>query len=82
MLATYRVYCVGSTGKIIAGQWVEASDDSDACSRAQDVCNALASKVEVWEGGRFVATLECAAAGSGMPPTPRFLAEVLRQKQQ
>ena len=55
----YRAYRVASSGRITAGEWLQALHDDDARRQAQDLCDAETPKVEVWQGGRFVATLDC-----------------------
>ena len=60
--ATYRVYSVARTGKITAGEWLEALGDDDARRKARELCNAATPTVEVWQGGRFVAKLDCGPA--------------------
>lgn len=60
--ATYRIYTVAKSGKIIDGQWLEAEGDEDARRKAQERCDAATPRVEVWQGGRFVATLEWESA--------------------
>lgn len=57
--SAYRVYRLGSTGRISTGDWIEAEDEKDARRQAQALCADGTTRVELWQGRRFVATLEC-----------------------
>lgn len=72
---TYRVYSVESSGKITAGQWLEAVSDEQALEKAKGLCSPGAPKVELWHGGRFVCSITCdgevtIARKSGARPPP------------
>ena len=57
--AVYRIYRLAPTGKITAGEWITAQGDEDARQRAHELCNEITPKVEIWQGGRLVATVDC-----------------------
>jgi hypothetical protein len=52
-LKAYRIYIVGSDGRVQLGQAFEAFDDHAAAARAEGVA-ARDSIAELWEGGRMV----------------------------
>jgi hypothetical protein len=66
MARTYRVYRLDGRGRLRSGEWVEATDDIDACRRALDHCDDGTPAVEIWERARLVGRLQCAA-----PPPAR-----------
>jgi len=49
----YRIYIVGSDGRLQLGQAFEASDDVAAAARAEGHA-AKGQTAELWEGGRLV----------------------------
>lgn len=53
---TYRVYCFDSSRKIVTADFVQASSDAEAISKAE--AKGFGSKCEVWEGRRLVAQLD------------------------
>ena len=55
----YRVYKLNPAGRIVSGQWIEADDETEACMRAQALCDQGAPQVELWQGARQLATLPC-----------------------
>lgn len=55
----YRVYRLDSGGKIVTGEWIEASDDAQARNRAHEFCDEATPTVELWQGRRFVGALPC-----------------------
>jgi hypothetical protein len=60
----YRIYFVGSDGRLQLGQAFEASDDKAAAARAEHL--ALKGQVaELWEGGRMVGEVSKAGVFEG-----------------
>ena len=53
----YRVYKLNPAGRIVSGQWIEADNETEACIRAQALCDAGAPQVELWQGARRLAVL-------------------------
>jgi hypothetical protein len=58
-MTSYRVYRLDRAGRIVTGEWIEASDDSAARVSAHEFCNEATPLVELWQGKRFVAQLPC-----------------------
>lgn len=58
-MTSYRVYRLDPAGRIVTGEWVEASDDTAARAAAHEFCNEATPTVELWQGKRFVAQLPC-----------------------
>lgn len=52
-MKAYRVYIVGSDGRLQLGQAFEADDDKVAGERAE-ILAAKGQIAELWEGGRMV----------------------------
>lgn len=53
----YRLYCLDSAGKIHFAENFEAADDEQAVAKACELKNG-ATKCEVWDRNRFVASLD------------------------
>jgi len=49
----YRIYIVGSDGRLQLGEAFEAPDDGAAIERARELA-AKGQSAELWEGGRMV----------------------------
>lgn len=56
LMADYRLYCLDGDGRIGLADWIQASDDADAFSKARQV-RPDAHKCEVWQKDRLVAKL-------------------------
>ena len=56
-MTNYRLYRLDGAGRIGLAEWLEASDDDDALRQANDLTKE-ASKSELWEGRRLIATLD------------------------
>ena len=54
-MATYRLYRLDGSGKIISADWVEAERDDEALVQAREL--ASDSSCELWERGRLVAQI-------------------------
>lgn len=52
-MKAYRIYIVGSDGRLQLGQAFEAADDQAAAARAEALATA-GQTAELWEGGRMV----------------------------
>ena len=52
---TYRLYCVDRTGKIVAAEWLAASDDDEALRLARALNRD--SSCELWKRDKFVAAI-------------------------
>jgi hypothetical protein len=52
-LKSYRVYIVGSDGRLQLGEAFDAVDDAVAAARAE-ARSAGQHSVEIWQGGRLV----------------------------
>lgn len=55
-MASYRLYCLDSAGRISLAEWIEAGDDAQALGQAR-LLKGGARKCEVWEGKRLVGRL-------------------------
>jgi hypothetical protein len=51
----YRLYCLNGERHIAHGEWIEADDDGHAIALVR--AKRLGLNCELWEGGRFVATI-------------------------
>jgi hypothetical protein len=51
-LLTYRLYRLDGAGQIDGAEWLEASDDAEACRMASE--RHPSGKYELWEGRRLV----------------------------
>ena len=56
---TYRVYRLDGRGKLRSGEWIEATDDVDACRIAMNHCDEGTPKLEIWERARLVGQVDC-----------------------
>lgn len=61
-MPTYRAYVLDPAGKITWGDWIEAADQREAEAKAKQMCDAGSPTVELWQGARRLAELECEAA--------------------
>jgi hypothetical protein len=50
---SYRIYILGSDGRIQLGEAFEAPDDHAACAAAQGLSRP-GQATELWEGGRII----------------------------
>jgi hypothetical protein len=55
-MLTYRVYCIGEPGEIIASHWVTAKSDEEAVAAVRE--EHPNSRCELWLGERLVAELQ------------------------
>ena len=55
-MADYRLYCFDGAGTVWAADWMEAASDEEAILAARSLNTGV--KCEVWQGRRFVATIE------------------------
>jgi hypothetical protein len=55
----YRVYKLNQAGRIVSGEWIEATDDGQARAMAHEMCDDATPSVELWQGRRRVAELPC-----------------------
>jgi hypothetical protein len=53
-MASYRVYCCDSRGKIFSVDDFEAPDDAGSVQRAHKLVNGAAPMFEVWQRERLV----------------------------
>ena len=51
-MATYRIYRIGSGGRLQLGEGFQARNDAAAIERASELREG--QPVEIWEGGRLV----------------------------
>ncbi len=56
-MANYRLYRLDGAGNISLAEWIEAADDDDALRQTSDLTKD-ATKCEVWQGKRLVASLD------------------------
>jgi len=56
-MARYRVYAVQSDGNFDGYETLSCTDDDEAIGEAQRLANN--SAIELWNGERFVARMEC-----------------------
>jgi len=74
-MVAYRLYCLDSAGQISLADWINAADDQDAIRQAREVERG-ASKCEIWQGSRLVATLDAqdlaADRASSEPPLDAY----------
>lgn len=62
-MPTYRAYLLNPAGKIVWGDWVEAPDQKAAEAKAATLCDGGTPTVELWQGARKLADLDCTAVG-------------------
>ena len=55
-MSDYRLYCVDGGGNIGFADWIQASTDEEAISKAREML-ADAQKCEVWLGNQLVAKI-------------------------
>lgn len=55
----YRIYRLNTEGSIVSGDWIEADDEQQARSEALAFCAIGTPTVELWQGTRQVAVLDC-----------------------
>jgi hypothetical protein len=55
-MTCYRLYCIGSDGKIEAAEWIEATADEDAIMIAR--AQRPNSNCELWDRARLVARIQ------------------------
>ena len=55
-MSDYRLYCVDGGGNIGFADWIQASTDEEAISKAREM-RADAQKCEVWLGNQLVAKI-------------------------
>ncbi|MGZ3275721.1 MAG: hypothetical protein ACXU82_21285 [Caulobacteraceae bacterium] len=60
-MRTYRAYLVNREGRIVFGEWLHATEDSEALSEAHALCTEDMPKVEIWQGTRLIAEVPCNA---------------------
>ncbi|HEY3814856.1 MAG TPA: hypothetical protein VGL66_16685 [Caulobacteraceae bacterium] len=58
-MPAYRAYLLNAAGKIIWGDWIEATDQKEAEAKAHALCNEGTPVVELWQGARRLAELPC-----------------------
>jgi hypothetical protein len=58
-MPTYRTYRLDRRRHIRSGDWVEARNDNDAVSQAEELCDEETPIVEVWEATRLVEEIDC-----------------------
>jgi hypothetical protein len=51
-VASYRLYRLDGAGRINAAEWIDASDDHDARSKAREQCGG--GRFELWQRQRVV----------------------------
>lgn len=56
LMREYRLYCLNGDGHIDLAEWIEASDDVDAVTKARQM-KARSKRCEVWDRKRLIATL-------------------------
>ena len=52
----YAIYCLAGGVRLVAAEWIFATDDDDALATAAGLRRGL--KREVWQGGRLVGQIE------------------------
>lgn len=60
-MQTYRAYLLDSNGKIVWGGWLEAESEQEATRKAHELCSEGKPVVELWQGARPIAKVECAS---------------------
>jgi hypothetical protein len=60
----YRVYKLNPVGRIVGGDWIEASDEAEARALAHQMCDETTPEVELWLGASRLATLPCEEGAS------------------
>lgn len=58
-MRTFRAYLLNPTGKIVWGEWVQASSQAEAETKARELCKQGVPTVELWEGGAMLADIPC-----------------------
>ena len=58
-MPTYRAYRLDRRRRIRSGVWVDAKNDTDAVTQAEELCDRDTPSVEVWKSTRFVDEIEC-----------------------
>ncbi|MEO7278228.1 MAG: hypothetical protein ABIW33_09430 [Sphingomicrobium sp.] len=54
--ADYRVYRLDGTGRIAAGDWIDAASDDEALRAARET--RASGRIELWHGKRLVARID------------------------
>ena len=57
---TYRIYCYDAARHVVSSDFIDASSDQEAISKAEAA--GFGSRCEIWDGNRLVAQLDSAAA--------------------
>ena len=52
-MSEYKLYCIGSDGRVAMRHDYSARDDLASLERAKELCGEY--EIEVWHGSRFVA---------------------------
>ena len=52
----YAIYCLAEGIRLVAAEWIEASDDDEALATAATMRRGV--KREVWQGDRMVGQIE------------------------
>ena len=68
-MPTFRAYLLDKRGRIVWGDWLEAADLAEAKEKAGQLCREGAPTVEIWEGPRHLADLDCATKTEVEPGT-------------
>jgi len=66
----YKLYCIGSDGRIAMRHDYHAADDLDSLDRATELCGEY--EIEIWQGERFVARVTKAGTASLVEPSAQF----------
>jgi hypothetical protein len=61
-MPTYRAYRLDADRQFRSGVWVEARNDAEAVSQAEDLCDPDTPFVEVRRAARIVDEIECEEA--------------------
>jgi hypothetical protein len=58
-MPSYRAYRLDSRHHIRNAEWVEAENDAQALSMAEDLCDPETPTVELWQATRKIEEIDC-----------------------
>jgi len=60
-MQTYRAYLLNAKDEIVWAEWIEAENEQEARLKAHELCSKGKPVVELWQGARPIAKVECAS---------------------
>ena len=58
-MQTFRAYLLNAKSQIVWADWIDAENEQEAMEKAKELCSKGKPVVELWQGARPIAKVEC-----------------------